>query len=68
MLLDVGIDTATLDRIEAAAADVDFRRGFRRVAAAAVYYPARVVGTLMRGAAWMVAAWKVGYADGRRPR
>jgi hypothetical protein len=62
----VSIDTATLARIEAVAAEVDFTRGFQRAVAAAVYYPARLAGTLVRGAGWMVAAWRVGYADGRK--
>lgn len=62
----VSIDFATLERIESTSADVDFARGSRRVMAALVYYPAKAVGTLVRGAGWVVAAWKVGYADGRR--
>lgn len=57
-----------LDRIDQTAAEVDFARGTRRVVAALVYYPARFVGSLVSGAAWMVAAWKVGYQDGRRRR
>ncbi len=64
----VSVDTATLERIEATAANVDFARGSRRISAAAIYYPARLVGSMVRGAGWMVAAAKVGYADGRRPR
>lgn len=56
-----------LDRIDETAADVDFGRGARRVVAAMVYYPARLVGSLVSGLGWMVAAWKVGYQDGRRP-
>lgn len=56
-----------LDRIEVAAADVDFARGSRRVMAALVYYPARFVGACVSGLGWAVAAWKVGYQDGRHP-
>lgn len=56
-----------LDRIDQAAAEVDFRRGSARVAAALIYYPARFVGSLVRGLGWAVAAWKVGYQDGRHP-
>lgn len=55
-------------RIEATAADVDFARGTRRVLAALVYYPARFVGALVSGLGFVVAAAKVGYADGRRRR
>lgn len=54
-----------LDRIEAVAADVDFSRGTRRVVAALFYYPGRFVGALVEGLGLCVAAWKVGYRDGR---
>lgn len=64
----MSVDSATLERIDAAAVEVDFGRGFRRLVAACVYYPARAVGATVRGAGWLVAAWKVGYADGRRRR
>lgn len=53
-------------RIEQAAAEVDFARGTRRVAAAVFYYPGRFIGALVGGMAFAVAAWKVGYQDGRR--
>lgn len=56
-----------LDRIDAAAADVDFSRGAKRMVAAAIYYPARFVGAMVRGLGWTVAAFKVGYQDGRHP-
>lgn len=56
-----------LHQIEAQAVEVDFRRGSRRVIAALVYYPARLTGALVSGLSWAVAAWRVGYADGRHP-
>lgn len=59
------VDGLPLDRIERAAAEVDFGRGARRLFAATIYYPARLVGSLVSGVGWMVAAWKIGYTDGR---
>lgn len=56
-----------LEHIDAAAAEVDFGRGVKRVAAALIYYPARLLGAAVRGLGWTVAAFKVGYQDGRHP-
>lgn len=60
------LDRVPVQRIDQAAADVDFARGARRVVAAMVYYPAKMLGSMVAGVGWCVAAWKVGYADGRR--
>lgn len=60
------LDRVPVERIDLAAAEVDFGRGARRFFAAVVYYPARMVGSLASGLGWCVAAAKVGYADGRR--
>lgn len=58
-------DAVPLEAIDQAASEVDFGRGARRLVAALFYYPARFVGSLVSGLGWCVAAWKVGYGDGR---
>jgi len=62
------MSTAVMAQIERETAEVDFGQGSRRVVAAVLYYPARLVGSLVAGLVWCVAAWRVGYRDGRGRR